>query len=93
MGEKILLVGKAGPELSLYTFESASRQPRRVSPRRRCPSASPFGWHLALRRTSPSLGASAFERLDFATSYTGHLEPLPCWAHLSSEEYRKRLRR
>jgi REP element-mobilizing transposase RayT len=33
----------------------------------------------------------AFERLDFATPYTVHLEPLPCWAHLSVEEYRKRI--
>lgn len=33
----------------------------------------------------------AFERLDFATSYRLHLEPLPCWAHLSSEEYRRRI--
>jgi hypothetical protein len=31
----------------------------------------------------------AFARLDFATSYTIHLEPLPCWAHLSDQEYRR----
>jgi hypothetical protein len=33
----------------------------------------------------------AFERLEFATSYTVQLEPLPCWAHLSAEEYRRRV--
>jgi REP element-mobilizing transposase RayT len=33
----------------------------------------------------------AFERLDFATPYRVHLEPLPCWAHLSEEEYRRRI--
>jgi len=33
----------------------------------------------------------AFERLEFATPYTVHLEPLPCWAHLSTEEYRRRV--
>jgi REP element-mobilizing transposase RayT len=33
----------------------------------------------------------AFERLEFATPCTVHLEPLPCWAHLSAEEYRGRI--
>ncbi len=41
--------------------------------------------HLARRR------GLAFERLDFATPYRLHLAPLPCWAHLSAEEYRKRI--
>jgi REP element-mobilizing transposase RayT len=41
--------------------------------------------HLARRR------GIAFERLDFATLYRLHLAPLPCWAHLSAEEYRKRI--
>jgi REP element-mobilizing transposase RayT len=41
--------------------------------------------HLARRR------GIAFERLDFATPYTVELEPLPCWAHLSAEEYRRRV--
>ncbi len=41
--------------------------------------------HIARRR------GIAFERLDFATPYRLHLEPLPCWAHLSAEEYRKRI--
>src|SRR4051794_27953900 len=33
----------------------------------------------------------AFKRLSHATSYTVHLEPLPCWAHLSSAEYQHRV--
>jgi len=41
--------------------------------------------HMARRR------GMAFERLDFATSYTVKLAPLPCWAHLSAEEYRRRI--
>jgi REP element-mobilizing transposase RayT len=41
--------------------------------------------HIARRR------GLAFERLDFATPYRLHLEPLPCWAHLPAEEYRKRI--
>jgi len=41
--------------------------------------------HVARRR------GIAFERLDFATRYSVHLEPLPCWAHLSPEEYRGRV--
>jgi hypothetical protein len=30
-------------------------------------------------------------RWEFATSYTLELEPLPCWAHLPEEEYRRRV--
>ena len=41
--------------------------------------------HLAYRR------GLRFERLDFATPYQVYLSPLPCWAHLSAEEYRKRV--
>jgi REP element-mobilizing transposase RayT len=41
--------------------------------------------HIARRR------GIAFERLDFATPYRLHLDPLPCWAHLSVEEYRRRI--
>jgi REP element-mobilizing transposase RayT len=41
--------------------------------------------HIARRR------GIAFERLRYATAYTVHLEPLPCWAHLSAEEYRGRI--
>jgi hypothetical protein len=33
----------------------------------------------------------AFERLELATPCTVNLEPLPCWAHLSAEEYRGRI--
>jgi len=33
----------------------------------------------------------AFERLEFATSYSVQLEPLPCWAHLPTAEYRRRI--
>ena len=33
----------------------------------------------------------AFERLEFATSYTVQLEPLPCWAYLPAAEYRRRI--
>ena len=33
----------------------------------------------------------AFERLRYATPYTVQLEPLPCWAHLSVEDYRRRI--
>jgi hypothetical protein len=41
--------------------------------------------HRARRR------GDAFERLEFATFYTVQLEPLPCWAHLPAEEYRRRV--
>jgi len=41
--------------------------------------------HAARRR------GLAFERLRFATPYTVRLEPLPCWRHLSVEEYRRRI--
>lgn len=34
----------------------------------------------------------AFDRLDYATEYTIELAPLPCWAHLSRDEYRERVR-
>ena len=33
----------------------------------------------------------AFERLSYATPYTIELERLPCWAHLSSAEYQRRV--
>src|SRR4051812_37865042 len=43
------------------------------------------GEHAARRRSI------AFERLDYATPYTVRLEPLPCWSHVSAEEYRRRI--
>ncbi len=33
----------------------------------------------------------AFERLSYATPYTVHLSPLPCWEHLPSQEYQRRI--
>ncbi|HTQ78978.1 MAG TPA: transposase [Thermoanaerobaculia bacterium] len=41
--------------------------------------------HCARRR------GITFEPLEFATPYTVQLEPLPCWAHLSAEEHRRRI--
>jgi hypothetical protein len=41
--------------------------------------------HVARRR------GIAFERLELATPYKMHLKPLLCWAHLSAEEYRRRI--
>ncbi len=33
----------------------------------------------------------SFHRLDFATEYTLKLEQLPCWAHLTPQQYRERI--
>jgi hypothetical protein len=33
----------------------------------------------------------AFERLSYATPYTVHLSPLPCWEHLAGPEYQRRI--
>ncbi len=33
----------------------------------------------------------AFERLSYATPYTIHLTPLPCWEHLPGQEYQRRI--
>ncbi len=48
-------------------------------------------WFDRSREHADRRKGAAFERLTYATPYTVQLEPLPCWAHLSVEEYRKRV--
>ena len=48
-------------------------------------------WFDRTREHADRRRGLAFERLSHATLYTIHLEPLPCWAHLSSAEYQRRV--
>jgi REP element-mobilizing transposase RayT len=48
-------------------------------------------WFDRTREHRARRQGKTFERLKFATPYTVHLEPLPCWAHLSTEESRRRV--
>ena len=48
-------------------------------------------WFNRAREYAARQRGQSFHRLDFATEYTLHLEPLPCWAHLSPEQYRERI--
>jgi len=48
-------------------------------------------WFDRTREHADRRRGRAFERLSHATPYTVHLKPLPCWAHLSSVEYQRRI--
>jgi hypothetical protein len=48
-------------------------------------------WFDRTREHADRRRGRAFERLRYATPYTVHLEPLPCWEHLPSAEYQRRI--
>ncbi len=48
-------------------------------------------WFDRTREHADRRRGRAFERLRYATPYTVHLEPLPCWEHLPSDEYQQRI--
>jgi len=48
-------------------------------------------WFDRTREHADRRRGLAFERLSHATPYTVHLEPLPCWEHLSRDEYQRRI--
>jgi len=48
-------------------------------------------WFDRTREHRARRQGKTFERLEFATPCSVHLEPLPCWAYLSAEEYRRRV--
>ena len=48
-------------------------------------------WFDRTREHADRRRGLAFERLSHATPYTVHLEPLPCWEHLSRDEYQQRI--
>ncbi len=48
-------------------------------------------WHDRTREFVARRRGIAFDEQTFSTEYTVTLSPIPCWEHLSSEEYRSRV--